>query len=202
MQELLTICIIIAIINISYFYFFLNKKSKKYLLTQLNEFSNNLDLEYIEDKTIFRSKIIGNQVLIGKDIDFQIDISILTELFFKIYLIKTKQTKFLSLIINFLFKFNSLVSLIFLVGILVNTLFDAGDLMAYTFIVITIMGILSILTLSILYKSFKRNCLLFDNTLDEQKIKLLQTLYWYIPIAVFNSVLRFTDYTRWLFSKN
>lgn len=202
MQELITICIIIAIINIVYFYFFLSKNPKKYLLVQLHEFSRKMGFEYIEDKSIFGSKIIGNQVILGKDIDFQMDISKLTELFFKMYFIKTKETKFISLLINFLFKFSFLLSIIFSVGTFVNIIFDVGEIMAYASIVITIMGILSIVILSVLYKSFKNQCFTFSNTLGEQKIKLLQTLYWYIPISVFNSVIRFIDYTRWLFSKN
>ena len=175
---------------------------KKYLLVQLNEFSNNLGFKYIEDKSVFRSEIIENQVIIGKDIDFQLDISKLTELFFKMYFIKTKETKFISLLINFLFRFSFIFSIIFFVGTFVNIIFDIGDIMAYAFIIITIIGVLSIVILSILFKSFKKQCFSFDNTLGEQKIKLIQALYWYIPISVFNSSIRFIDYTRWLFSKN
>lgn len=206
MQELITVVIfyfIIIIINLFFFYFFLNKKHKSYLLIELNELSINLGYEYIEDKTIFQSKIIGKQLIIGNDIRFQMDISKLTELYFELYFNETNQPqstfrKFTKI----LFKVSFYLSIIFSIGLFLLTFLNSDTgFAAFFLIAILAIGIISLLFIALFYPTFKKTTIPLEDKFGTPKIKLINTLYWYIPISALNSILRFTDYIRWLFSK-
>ncbi len=207
LKSIISLSLIILSINIVYLYVFFKKDYKSYLLIQLEALSKKLGYEIIKDNKTYISKVIEKKIILGSDINLQFDISKLTELYFKIFfneiIPSTNTINFLKKFTTIIFKVNFYLSIPFSIALFLLVLLNPNDGIAMFFIlVILLIGITSLIILLIFYLSFKKTTIQMTDSFGEGKIKLIQTLYWYIPITVFNSTIRFIDYTRWLFSKN
>jgi hypothetical protein len=209
MQEFITIlifCISIIIINIIYIYVFFNKDYKSTFIVQLEDLSRNLNYDVIKDDKTFFSKVIENKIILGTDVYLQLDISKLTELYFKVYFSKTitstNTNNFLKNFILIISKLSLIISIVFYLGMFIFIFSDNEGFMMTSFVSIMILFFISLFVLLLLFLSFKKSISSSKENLIVVDTKLIQILYWYFPISILNSLLRPIDYTRWLFSKN
>ena len=209
MQEFITIlifCISIIIINIIYIYVFFNKDYKSTFIVQLEDLSRNLNYDVIKDDKTFFSKVIENKIILGTDVYLQLDISKLTELYFKVYFSKTitstNTNNFLKNFILIISKLSLIISIVFYLGMFIFIFSDNEGFMMTSFVSIMILFFISLFVLLLLFLSFKKPISSSKENLIVVDTKLIQILYWYFPISILNSLLRPIDYTRWLFSKN
>jgi hypothetical protein len=207
LKSIISLTLIILSINIVYLYVVFKKDYKSYLLIQLEALSKKLGYEIYKDNKVYLSKIAKKNIILGNDIDYQMDISKLTELYFKIYLnyenVSTNTNTFLKIFLIILSALKYILTITFSIGLILYVLLKPNYELASSSLLISLfIGIVSLIVLSILYLPFKKNTIQLTNYFGEDNIKIIQMLYWYIPISVFNSFLRFIDYTRWLFSKD
>lgn len=207
LKSIIYLSLIILSINIVYLYVFFKKDYKSYLLIQLEALSKKLGYEVHKDNKVFLSKIVKKNIILGNDIDYQMDISKLTELYFKIYLnyenVSTNTNTFLKIFLIILSALKYILTITFSIGLILYVLLKPNYELASSSLLISLfIGIVSLIVLSILYLPFKKYTIQLTNYFGEDNIKIIQMLYWYIPISVLNSFLRFIDYTRWLFSKD
>ena len=141
MQEFITIlifCISIIIINIIYIYVFFNKDYKSTFIVQLEDLSRNLNYDVIKDDKTFFSKVIENKIILGTDVYLQLDISKLTELYFKVYFSKTitstNTNNFLKNFILIISKLSLIISIVFYLGMFIFIFSDNEGFMMTSFV--------------------------------------------------------------------